>query len=286
MNIAIFGLGLIGGSIGRSIIKNTDNVVYGFDVSEDSLLKAKMLKAINHVLTLEDYGKIDMVIVATNPRIAINIIKEISPKLKDGTVIVDCCGNKRIVVDEMKKLAKAYPKIKYYGGHPMAGREFSGIAHSTGNLLDRAFFILVTVNGDIKTTASLKAFWISLGCLNVVITDSSTHDEIISYTSQLAHVVSSAYIKNPLSQKHVGYSAGSFRDMTRVAKLEPTMWAELMIENRDNLSPQIDDLINNLQQYKNAIDSGNEELLKELLQKGNALKESAEKSRKNGVNND
>ncbi|MDD7458205.1 MAG: prephenate dehydrogenase [Clostridia bacterium] len=286
MNIAIFGLGLIGGSIGRSIIKNTDNVVYGYDVDSESLLKAKMLKAINHTLKEEDYDKMDMVIVATNPKIAIEIINEVSPKLNDGAVVVDCCGNKRIVVDEMKRLAKKYPKIKYYGGHPMAGREFSGIAHSTSNLLDRAFFILVTVNGDILTTASLKAFWISLGCLNVVITDSETHDEIISYTSQLAHVVSSAYIKNPLSQKHVGYSAGSFRDMTRVAKLNPTMWAELMIENRDNLVWQIEDLIKNLQEYKTAIDNGDEEGLKLLLQQGNDLKESAEKSRKNGVNND
>lgn len=286
MNIAIFGLGLIGGSIGRSIIKNTDNVVYGYDVDSESLIKAKLLKAINYTLKEEDYDKMDMVIVATNPKIAIDIINEVSPKLKDGAVVVDCCGNKRIVVDEMRRLAKKYPKIKYYGGHPMAGREFSGISHSTSNLLDRAFFILVTVNGDIVTTANLKAFWLSLGCLNVVITDSETHDEIISYTSQLAHVVSSAYIKNPLSQKHVGYSAGSFRDMTRVAKLNPTMWAELMIENRDNLVWQIDDLIKNLQEYKTAIDNGDEEGLKLLLQQGNDLKESAEKSRKNGVNND
>lgn len=286
MNIAIFGLGLIGGSVGRSIIKNTDNVVYGYDVDSESLIKAKLLKAINYTLKEEDYDKMDMVIVATNPKIAIDIINEVSPKLKDGAVVVDCCGNKRIVVDEMKRLAKKYPKIKYYGGHPMAGREFSGISHSTSNLLDRAFFILVTVNGDIVTTANLKAFWLSLGCLNVVITDSETHDEIISYTSQLAHVVSSAYIKNPLSQKHVGYSAGSFRDMTRVAKLNPTMWAELMIENRDNLVWQIDDLIKNLQEYKTAIDNGDEEGLKLLLQQGNDLKESAEKSRKNGVNND
>lgn len=286
MNIAIFGLGLIGGSIGRSIIKNTDNVVYGYDVDSESLIKAKLLKAINYTLKEEDYDKMDMVIVATNPKIAIDIINEVSSKLKDGAVVVDCCGNKRIVVDEMRRLAKKYPKIKYYGGHPMAGREFSGISHSTSNLLDRAFFILVTVNGDIVTTANLKAFWLSLGCLNVVITDSETHDEIISYTSQLAHVVSSAYIKNPLSQKHVGYSAGSFRDMTRVAKLNPTMWAELMIENRDNLVWQIDDLIKNLQEYKTAIDNGDEEGLKLLLQQGNDLKESAEKSRKNGVNND
>lgn len=286
MNIAIIGLGLIGGSIGRSIIKNTTHKVYGKDINSDSVLKAKLLRAIDCELAEEDYAKIDMLIVATCPNTAIKIIEEISPKLHDGAIIVDCCGNKKKVVDSMKNLSKIYPKLNYFGGHPMAGREFSGISHSTINLLDRAYFLLVPINAKIAVTAEIKQFLLSLGCLDVVITDEITHDKMISYTSQLAHIVSSAYVKNPLSLKHTGYSAGSFRDMTRVAKLNPTMWTELMMDNKENLVAQIDDIMLHLQEYRQALIADNKEELTLLLQQGNDIKEQAEKMRKLGVNND
>lgn len=286
MNVAIFGLGLIGGSIGRSIIKNTSDAVWGSDIDKESVLKAKLLKAITCELKEDDYDKIDMAIVATCPNTAIKIIRDITPRLKDGAIIIDCCGNKKKLVSVMRELSASYPKINFFGGHPMAGREFSGIAHSTAGLLDKSYFLLVPIRPKIEVLTKVKKFWLDLGCGGVVITNESTHDEIISYTSQLAHIVSSCYIKNPLAVKHVGYSAGSFRDMTRVAKLNSEMWAELMMDNNDNLLKQIDELQKHLEEYKNALQTKDSSLLKSLLQEGNDIKEQAEKIRRQGVNYD
>ena len=284
MKIGIIGLGLIGGSIGRSIKKNTSHIVYGRDIDSEVVLKAKLIKAIDYSLEETDFKKLDILLVATNPMVAVNIIKEVSPKLKKGAVLMDCCGTKKVVVNCMMELKDKYP-IYYIGGHPMAGREFSTISHSTANLLDRAYFIVVPVSADIKVLAFIKEFLLSLGCLNMVITSAKKHDEIISYTSQLAHIVSSCYIKNPLYKQHVGYSAGSFRDMTRVAKLNPSMWTELMMENSQNLIEQIDNIILHLQQYKQALE-GDGSMLYSLLEEGNTLKEEADKLHRQGVNDD
>lgn len=283
MNIGIIGLGLIGGSLGRSIVKNTNNTVFGTDIDKNVIIKAKLLKAINNELCLEDYKKLDIVFVATNPITATNIIKEICPKLKDGAIVMDCCGTKKIVVECMQELKNKYNNLYFMGGHPMAGREFSTILHSVSNLFDRSYFLIVPVKADIKILALVKELLLQIGCLNMVVTSSIKHDELISYTSQLAHIVSSSYIKNPLYKEHVGYSAGSFRDMTRVAKLNPTMWTELMLENKENLIKQIENIVEHLEEYKLALQNNDSKELFSLLEEGNTLKEQADKLHRQGV---
>jgi len=99
------------------------------------------------------------------------------------------------------------------------------------------------------------------------------HDQMIAYTSQLAHVVSGAYVKNPLSAEHKGFSAGSFLDMTRVARLNETMWTELFLENGDLLLPALDDLILRLNEYRDALASGDPERLLPVLRRGRECKE-------------
>ena len=264
--------------------KNTKHTVFGKDIDSEAIIKAKLLKAIDYELEEKDYINLDILLIATNPTTATNIIKEVSPKLKKGAVLMDCCGTKKLVISCMMELKDKYP-ISYIGGHPMAGREFSTISHSTANLLDKAYFIVVPVSADIKTLAFVKEFLLSLGCLNMVITSAKKHDEIISYTSQLAHIVSSCYIKNPLYKQHVGYSAGSFRDMTRVAKLNPKMWTELMVENKENLIDQIDNIVGHLLDYKKALQQ-DDKMLYNLLEEGNTLKEEADRLHRQGVSDD
>ena len=253
MKIGIVGLGLIGGSLGRAIVSKTQDEVYAFDLSKKAMLDGKLLKAYHHELGDENIGEMDIIFFSLYPYALSRVIKEYCPKLKEGCLVADCCGNKRKIVEEMKVLAKEYPHLDFISTHPMAGREFSGVSHSTTTLFDRASMILVPVKGDIKRIAFLKSYFLSLGFGEVVITTAEKHDEIIAFTSQLAHIVSSSYIKSPTADQFMGFSAGSFRDMTRVAKLSPEMWAQLTVDNADFLVGEIDCFIQNLTQYKNAL---------------------------------
>ncbi|MBR4800481.1 MAG: prephenate dehydrogenase [Clostridia bacterium] len=281
MKIAIIGMGLIGGSLGRAILKNTDNEVLGYDLDESVLLKADLLSAHTRALDMEsDLPAVDMVILALCPRAAIASMRKLAPHLKDGAIVMDICGNKRIVVDEMASLEAKYPNLFFIGTHPMAGREFSGISHSSATLFEKAYVVLTPVSQDISKLSAVKKLFLAIGAQDVEICSAEKHDEMIAYTSQLAHIVSSSYVKNGHSNEHAGFSAGSFRDLTRVAKLNPDMWTELFLENRDNLVGDIDEIIKHLIEYRDAIASGDEEGLKVLLADGVRQKEAAENARK------
>ena len=218
-------------------------------------------------------------IIALYPKAIIECIKQYAPKLKDGAIIIDCGGNKREICKFMEQMHITYPNIDFIGGHPMAGREFSGFSHSTASLFEKATMLMVPIHNSIETLYKVKEFILELGFEGVVITNPTEHDEMISFTSQLAHIVSSSYIKNPLTTTHYGFSAGSFKDMTRVAKLNPEMWTEIMLDNKDYLIAQIDVLIKNLENFKKAMQENDKEELSKLLDEGRAIKEEAEKLR-------
>ncbi len=280
MKIAIVGMGLIGGSLGRALLKNTDNEVYGCDLDATALLKADMLRAHTRSIEDKDWGDVDMVIFALCPNAAIKSMREICPNLKDGAIVADTCGNKRIIVEAMRELETKYPSLFFVGVHPMAGREFSGISHSSATLFDRAYVIVVPVSQDIEKLSVVKQLFLDIGAQDVEICTADKHDEMIAYTSQLAHVVSSSYVKNGHSSEHAGFSAGSFRDLTRVAKLDPDMWTELFIQNKDNLVGDIDTLITHLKEYRDAINDNDPKRLRDLLADGVKCKEDAETARK------
>lgn len=271
MIIGVVGLGLMGGSFARAAIKK-GHTVYGYDVSEQVMLKAELMKAITDVLTEKNTKKVDLLIIATTPDKVDGCLKKFVPQLKNGAVVNDFCGIKRNVVNVMKKYAKDYPSVSFVGGHPMAGREFSGIEHSRVNLFDNASMILVNVNADIFTLEKIKKFYLDFGFKNVEICSAALHDERIAFTSQLCHIVSNAFIKNDNAALHDGFSAGSYKDMTRVARLNPVMWGDLMTENADNLSKELDQLIGHLEEYKDALKSKDKERLTKLLSDGNERK--------------
>ena len=272
MKIGIIGLGLMGGSLGKTLKKIGGYKVYGYDISSTAILKAEMLGAINDTLDEESAKDIDMLIVSLYPSAFLSSIERFLPFLKDGAIITDFCGIKRKTVSEMKDLALKYPNLIFVGGHPMAGREFSGIERSVSNLFDKASMILTNVNADIFTLEAIKNFYLSLGFGEVVITSPEHHDKAIAFTSQLCHIVSNAFIKNQIASEHFGYSAGSYKDLTRVARLNPKMWAELMVSNKDNLSNQLDEFIMNISKYSVALKSGDQAMLEQLLSEGNERK--------------
>lgn len=279
MNIGIVGLGLMGGSLGRALCKLTENKVFATDKDEEAMMKGALLKAYHERLTHENAAEIDVLVMALLPSAMPSVAEEYLPLLKDGAVVTDIAGVKRPVVALMKELSAKFPSLSFAGGHPMAGREFSGVAHSTASLYENASVLLVPVHTPIEALAALKAMYIAAGAEGVLVTTAEEHDIMIAYTSQLAHVVSSAYVRSENAEKHYGYSAGSFRDMTRVARMNAGMWTELMSENADNLSVEIRALAARLTEYADALDKGDVDCLYRLLDAGNRTKLSVEKDR-------
>ncbi len=279
MNIGLIGLGLIGGSFGRTAVK-AGHTVFGSDKNEETFEKAVMLKAVDFPLNEDNAGKVDLLISAVNPSDFAAVVEPFLPILKKGAVVMDFSGTKRSVIESMKVFSEKYPDLFFIGGHPMAGREFSGIEKSTSTLFNKASMIFVPVKADIFTLDRMKTFFISLGFSEVVITTAENHDKMIAFTSQLCHVVSNAFIKSDTAREHFGYSAGSYNDLTRVARLSSDMWTELMMENGDFLSEELEALIGNLTKYLDAIKSGDRNGLKELLKEGNDIKVSIDQRRK------
>lgn len=273
MNIAVVGLGLIGGSLCKAIKKYTDHRVFGLDIDQKTLEMALECHAIDQAGTPELLGDMDFTIVSLHPRQTIQFILENAKRFKPGSLVMDTCGIKKAVVDAVTgPLDQA--GVQFVGCHPMAGREFSGFAYSLDNLFDHASFI-ITPQPD--TPAHIieffKYFAQKLQFGKIVVSTPEEHDRVIAFTSQLAHVVSNAYIKSPSLQKESGFSAGSFLDLTRVAKLNENMWTDLFIMNRDPLLFELDTILEKLGQYRDAIADGDDLRLKELLREGRILKE-------------
>ena len=271
MKVGIIGLGLMGASFGRAVNKN-GGIAYGYDVSPEVNQKAELLGATRGILDEEKAKEIDLLVVATYQNDFYASAKKYLKVMKSGATVMDFCGNKRTIAEDMKKLSSEFSEVNFVGGHPMAGREVSGIDNSLSSLYEGASMIFTPIKADIETLDNLKKYFLSLGFKEVVITTPENHDKNIAYTSQLCHIVSNAYIKSPTAENHFGYSAGSYKDLTRVARLSPEMWTDLMIANSDNLSLELDHLIKNLEKYLSALKEKNENELKALLKEGNDRK--------------
>ena len=279
MKIGIIGLGLMGGSFGRTLVKK-GFTVFGYDVNPDTMLKAELMRAFTAPLDETTVKKVDLLVSAVNPKVFEIATEKFLPLLKSGAVVSDFCGVKRVTVGVMKTWAEKYKDLNFIGGHPMAGREFSGIEHSSIVLFEKASMILVPVKADIFTLEKIKEFYLSAGFERVVLTDAEHHDKVIAYTSQLCHIVSNAFIKNAQADNRSGYSAGSFKDLTRVARMDPALWTELIALNRDNALNELNELIDNLNKYRLAIEKGDDGELSRLFKEGNDRKIKIESDKK------
>ncbi|WRS28470.1 prephenate dehydrogenase [Oscillospiraceae bacterium MB08-C2-2] len=272
MNVAIIGLGLIGGSMAKAIKLNTDHRVFGCDRSQESLEQALESGAVDED-AFGNYGQCDLVLIALFPTDAVTFIKEHREQFKPGSMIIDLCGVKRAVCREVEALF-AGTDITFIGGHPMAGRALWGFESSVPDLFLGAAMILTPYPSTPSHLVEKAGdFFRSLGFGKITLTTDEHHDEIIAYTSQLAHILSSAYIQSPTAREFMGFSAGSFRDLTRVAKLNEDMWTQLFLLNRDYLSDQLGVLIENLTAFRHSLDTQDEKTLHEQLRQGRLLKE-------------
>lgn len=281
MNIAIVGLGLIGGSIAKAIKYNTDNTVYGYDIDRGVLLKAKLLGAVDEELTSDILPTCDMVILGLYPNDTLEFVRTHADKIKKGAIVMDSCGVKRVVCEPLWKVASENG-FTFIGAHPMAGLHFLGFEYSDVGMFSEASMIIIpSKDVKIEDLEAVKSLYLKLGFTNIQISTPEEHDKIIAYTSQLAHVVSNAYVKSPEAEVHKGFSAGSYKDLTRVAKLNETMWTELFLENEDNLINEVDGIIANLQKYSKALKEHDAVTLKALLKEGRERKEKIDGMYKN-----
>ena len=275
MNVGIVGLGLIGGSMAKSIKVRTAHSVWGIDLDAETMTLSRLSGAIDGALTEETLPTCDLVLVAIRPASAIGWMREHADQISKSAILVDLCGVKRSVCTQLAPIAKEHG-FAYIGGHPMAGRERGGYVHSSEDLFTGASMILTPdQNTDMRMLETLKAFFTDIGFAGLTFSTPDEHDRIIAYTSQLAHLVSSAYIKSPEAQRRRGFSAGSFRDMTRVAHLDEAMWTELFLDDADYLTEQLEILIDHLNEYREALTARNVEQLQALLKDGREKKATA-----------
>ena len=267
MQIGVVGLGLIGGSLARAIKKYTSHTVCGVDRDKNVLTAAYAAGAID---CDTDVSGCDLVFVCLYPRDCVSYL--LNTEFKKNAVAADISGVKRFIAQEVAAPLRERG-IRYVGTHPMAGKETSGFVSSDANLFQGASFIITEdETTDADAICLLAALAKELGFGRVTRCSAQKHDEVIAYTSQLAHVVSNSYVKSEASQSFNGFSAGSFMDLTRVAKLNPAMWAELFVLNGDELAKEIDELQRNITALRDAIVAGDEEALRNLLRDGSDKK--------------
>lgn len=272
MTVGIVGLGLIGGSLAKAYHAKGHRVL-AFDTDRTVLDFARMSGAVDGVLEEQTASQCDLILLAVYPRAAVQWLQQAAPFIGGQTLVMDCCGTKQLVCSECFAIAARHGFI-FVGGHPMAGTHHSGFKYATADLFEGAPMVIVPPDfNNIELLDRVKGLLDPVGFGFISVTTAQKHDQMIAFTSQMAHVVSNAYIKSPTAGAHKGFSAGSYKDMTRVAWLNPQMWAELFLENKEFLLQEMDILIDNLQQYKQALQQSDGARLEQLLDDGRRRKQ-------------
>lgn len=270
--IGIAGLGLMGGSLAYALKKYTKNSVIGIDCDESVLTAALAVGAVDKT-GVEFLPEVHLLVLALAPDTAVEFLKKNGSVLRPGTVVTDICGVKRAVAEQCLPFCREHG-LYFVGGHPMAGREKSGFEHADANLFRGASYIF-TPSEDTPESVSelLESMALSIGCARVTVTTPEEHDRMIAFTSQLPHVLAGAYVKSPNCPDHKGFSAGSYRDVSRVAAVDEKLWAQLYLLNADNLCGEIDALIANLSACREAVAEGDAKRLEAVLREGRERKE-------------
>lgn len=280
MTIGIIGLGLIGGSLAKAYKKAGGITVYGTTRDASTVQLALLSGVIDSELNDINLTECDFILIALPPDAAAAWLLANAEKIAPKTLVTDCCGTKVKICEVGFSLAEKYG-FEFAGGHPMAGTHKWGFGSSRADLFKGACFVIVPRTFDtIDLLEKIKGFIMPAGFGSVSVTTAENHDRMIAFTSQLAHIVSNAYIKSPTAKNHKGISAGSYQDLTRVAWLNPGMWTELFLENRENLIYELDTIIESLNEYRAAIKAGDYTTLYRLLDDGRRCKEEVDGNKK------
>ena len=279
MTVGILGLGLIGGSLARAY-KLAGHTVYVKNRDESMLSFAMLSGAVDGKLNEDTITQCDLILLAIYPAGSADWLEANAPLISKKALVIDCCGTKQLVCQRCFPIAKEYG-FTFVGGHPMAGSQFSGFKYSRASLFQGAPMVLVPpVYDDMALLQRVKDALEPCGFGFFSVTTAADHDRMIAFTSQMPHILSNAFIKSPTALEHKGFSAGSYRDLTRVAWLNPGMWTELFLENRENLLFELDTYIGSLTQYRDALANQDEDTLYRLLDDGKKRKEEVDGCKK------
>lgn len=274
MTVGIIGLGLIGGSMAKAYKENSGATVLAADRDSTIVEYARLQGTVDGELTADTIPSCDLILIALYPRAAMEYLKNTAHLIAKEALVIDLCGTKRTICEAGFALAEQHG-FTFVGGHPMAGLHHSGFKYARGNLFHGASMVLVPPTfDDIFLLDRVKKALAPAGFGRMTVTTADQHDEMIAFTSQLAHVVSNAYVKSPTARSHKGFSAGSYKDLTRVARLNEEMWSELFVENKEHLVSELNVLIASLTEYRDAIRDGDTDATRSLLKDGREAKES------------
>ena len=272
MKVGILGLGLIGGSLARAYALE-GHTVYAIQRNQSMLSFAMLAGAVHGKLTKETIPDCDLILLSIYPDGSASWLERNAHLVSKNTLVIDCCGIKREVCSRCFPLAETYG-FTFVGGHPMAGSQFSGFKYSRAGLFKGAPMVLVPpVFDDMQLLDRVKEALKPCQFGTFSVTTADAHDRMIAFTSQMPHILSNAFIKSPTARSHKGFSAGSYKDLTRVAWLNPQMWAELFLENKDHLLFELDFYLSSLTAYRDAIAADDMDALIALLEEGKKRKE-------------
>ncbi len=275
MTVGILGLGLIGGSLARAYAL-AGHTVYAAERDESMLAFAQLAGAVDAPLTPGNLPECDLILLAIYPEGSAQWLEENAPFIDKTALVMDCCGVKEQICEKCFPLAEEFG-FTFIGGHPMAGTQFSGFKHSRADLFQGAPMVLVPPRfDDMDLLDRAKKALAPCGFGSFSVTAARDHDRMIAFTSQIPHIVSNAFIKSPTALEHRGFSAGSYKDLTRVAWLNPGMWAELFLENREFVLNELDTLLTALAAYRDALAAEDRDTLIALLEEGRKRKEAVD----------
>lgn len=264
--ILIVGLGLIGGSYAAALSQNGWEVG-AIDPDPQAIAFAEKAVFIRHGRTepeAEYVGKFDIVVFALYPHVLLEWLEKYGPWLRDGALATDVTGVKSGVVEKAQALL--FPRVEFIGAHPMAGREVSGVENARADLFRGANYIVTpTAANTEEAIACCEALGRTLGARNISRLTPKEHDEMIGFLSQLTHCIAVALMTCKESRHLVDYTGDSFRDLTRIAKINENMWTELFLWNREELLSQMDLFIAHFAKLRDALAQGDEETMKSMM---------------------
>ncbi len=269
--IAVVGLGIIGGSICGALTREGYSVD-GFGRSASSIQYALEKGYIQKAGT--NLAEYDVVFIAVPPYATIDYLDNAT--FKEGALVMDICGVKEIMEKTVYKQPRTY---RYVGIHPMAGKETSGIASATPDLFQNANLIITLAAQTAKSDVDeVKEYAKAMGFGRIVECTAEEHDKKIALTSQLAHIVSNAYVKSPQVKGYEGFTGGSFQDMTRIAGVDERVWTPLYACNRENIIEELSGLIENLSVYLDALKKQDDTMLSDTLKEGRLIRETIKRN--------
>ncbi|MCR5148208.1 MAG: prephenate dehydrogenase/arogenate dehydrogenase family protein [Eubacterium sp.] len=270
--VGIIGLGLIGASFAKAFKQNSDCKILAFNRTRETAEKALREGVIDEILDEDNISECDLIIPSLYPDAIIEYVKNHAKKIKKGAIVIDAGGLKRKICKELYPIA-AENGFTFVGGHPMAGKKFSGYDYSTGDLYRDSSMIVVPETNDSALEEKLAKVFLPCRIGMLTVTNADKHDAMIAFTSEMPHIISNAFIKSPTAREHDGFSAGSYKDLTRVAWLNETMWTEIFLENRDYIIKELNYMIKHLDEYRKTLMDNDPETLWKLLHEGKIAKE-------------